>query len=148
MILDKIGNINNYVGISKNMDLAIDYISKNDLRSLSAGKYEISGNDVYILIQEYETKLIEDSILESHRKYVDIQYVLDGEELIGYAPIDELSVSKDYDDENDYMLHEGKFETHKISGGKFAAYFPNDGHKPTINPVKNNVKKAVVKVKL
>lgn len=148
MILDKIVNIKTYKGISKNLDLAIEYILQNNLNSLEIGKHEISGDDVFILVQQYETKLIEDNILESHKKYIDIQYVLDGEEFIGYAPIDELSLHKEYDAENDYMLHEGKFEINNISNGKFAIYFPHDGHKPTLNPQKNNVKKIVVKVRV
>lgn len=147
MILDDINNIDSYRGISKYMDLAIEYIMYNNIEILPVGKHKIVGDDVFALVQEYETKPITDNVLESHKKYIDIQYVVSGEELIGYAPVEKLKIYKEYDDDNDYMLYEGNYELHKISNGRFAIYFPHDGHKPTINSEKNTVRKIVIKIK-
>lgn len=148
MILDKIGNIKNYLGISTNMDTAINYMINNSFSDLEVGRHEIDGDSVFVLIQEYETKNIEEGKIESHKKYIDIQYVIEGSELIGYAPIEDLNVIKEYDDNNDFMLFDGEFETHRIEKGRFAVYFPHDGHMPTVNDCKKKVKKAVFKIQI
>jgi YhcH/YjgK/YiaL family protein len=148
MILDKIVNIKNYLGITRNMDTAINYMVNKCFANLETGRHEIDGDSVFLLIQEYETKRIDEGKLESHRKYIDIQYVIEGSELIGYAPIEDLKVVKEYDGDDDFMLFEGAFETHRIENGRFAVYFPHDGHMPTINDCKKKVKKAVFKIQI
>ncbi len=148
MILDCIKHIRNYKGISKHMDTAIDFLIENDLSEMNVGKYIIDGDNVYYMIQEYETKNIEDGKFEAHRKYIDIQLVLRGREFIGYAPEASLNPVSDYDAVKDKIILEGKEELHRLDEGMFGIYFPNDGHKPSINDEKAMVKKVVLKVKV
>lgn len=148
MILDHINNIKNYKGISKNMDTAIEYILENELSDLDVGKYAVDEKNVFYMIQEYETKDIEEGNFEAHDKYIDIQYVLNGDELIGYAPRMFLNTAEEYDASKDKIILKGKEERHRLTEGMFAIYFPEDGHMPSINMVKTTVKKAVFKIKI
>ncbi|HSN65255.1 MAG TPA: YhcH/YjgK/YiaL family protein, partial [Fusibacter sp.] len=101
MILDVKKNATLYKGIHGHLDKAIDYMLSADLNALPVGKHQIEGEDVFILIQEYETKSIDAASFEAHRKYVDIQLILSGEEWIGYAPVQSLSSIEPYDDSKD-----------------------------------------------
>lgn len=148
MILDNIKNIKNYKGLSENIDTAIDFLLQNNFSDVEVGKYYIDGENVYYMIQEYETKKIEDGKFEVHKKYIDIQYVVKGQELIGYSPVEHLSPIGEYDEVKDKLILKGSEELHSLDEGMFGIYFPNDGHKPSINSSKTKVKKVVVKIKI
>ena len=147
MILDNIKNIENYKGLSDNFDKAIDYLTKENLDDLEVGKYEICGDDVFVMIQEYETKSIEDGKYEMHKNFIDIQLILSGEELIGYADVDDLTQTNEYNELKDKQNFKGEGQLHSLTKGMFGVYFVGEGHKPSINNSKFNVKKAVVKIK-
>ena len=71
MVLDKIENSKLYTGLSKKIAKAFAYINETDLHQIVPGKYEIDGDNIFALVQEYETK--NDGRLEGHYKYIDIQ---------------------------------------------------------------------------
>ena len=107
MILDTLKNINLYEGLGENFKQVADYVKSTDLRSLEAGKH-ILENGVYFMVQEYTTKSIADGKYEAHRKYIDIQIILEGAEIMGYAPIEALEATTDYDESGDYQLFIGE----------------------------------------
>ena len=74
MILDKIENYKLYVNINQRIARAFTYILETDFSQLSLGKHLIEGEDIFALLQEYDTKEIENCKLESHKKYIDIQF--------------------------------------------------------------------------
>lgn len=114
MILDDVNNIKNYLGISKNLDIAINYLATTNLKRLKVGEYEILGKDVYAIIQEYDTKPFEDGKFEAHREHIDIQYIICGEEYIGYAPLHSLEPIDQYNPEKDKVNLNGDAEYHCI----------------------------------
>ena len=86
MIIDRIENANLYKNIGERISKSFDYIKTTNLKNLPAGKYPIDGENIFALVSEYKTKLESEGKLEAHKKYIDVQYVLNGEELIGYFP--------------------------------------------------------------
>jgi len=148
MILDNIKYLSNYNGISKNLDNAINFLLNNDLAKMEVGKYDIDGDNVYYLIQEYNTKNRDNGKFEAHHNYIDIQYILDGQEFIGYAPIENLKPLNEYDEKKDKTNLVGEAEMHLIKKGMCAIYFPNDAHMPSVNDENIIVKKAVVKIRV
>lgn len=146
MILDNISNIKKYKGIHKGLDKAIDYILSNDISNVEAGKQIIDGDNLYFISQEYDTKTYEDGKLEAHKKYIDIQYVISGEEYIGYNNISDLKVTTDYIEEKDVTFYEKDCDMHRLSTGDFAIYFINDAHMPGVNDKTEKVKKVVFKI--
>lgn len=86
MIYDTLEHAGQYRGLSGNLAKALDYLTGTELETVEAGRVEIDGERVFALFQSYETKP-ENDRPEAHRKYIDIQYLIEGEELIGVAPL-------------------------------------------------------------
>ncbi|HEY7751246.1 MAG TPA: YhcH/YjgK/YiaL family protein [Ignavibacteriaceae bacterium] len=148
MIIDKFENINLYKNIHSGINLAFDYIRKNDFKNIKPGKYEIDGQEVFALISEYQSKPEAEGKLEAHKKYIDVQYVISGEELMGYSPLGNQTILAPYKEENDIIFYSGEKSFTKVSAGMFAIFFPGDVHMPGIKTeTPSFVKKLVIKVR-
>jgi len=149
MIIDKIENSHLYRSLGDRIERALEYISKTDLKNIKPGKYEIDGENIFALISEYKTKSEQEGKLEAHRKYLDVQYVIAGEEMMGYVPLDRQQILEPYKKENDIIFFNGEKSFKKVSSGMFAIFFPEDVHMPGISVnEKSSVKKLVIKVKV
>lgn len=114
-----------------------------------AVRVDIDGDDIFALFRRYETVEAQGVKLESHRKYIDVQYLLEGEEIIGLA-VDSRNVEGlGYDREKDVEFFEGEGEgAVLLKTGQCAVFLPGELHAPGImggKPAK--VCKVVVKVK-
>lgn len=148
MIIDKIENAHLYYNLHERLKLGLEYLQKADMNTLEPGKYEICGEDVFVLVQAYHTKPAIDCNVESHFKYADIQYVISGSEQIGVATLTNQETTV-VDRENDYCLYDCETTLIPIEAGIFAIFFPDDVHKPSVqNGQSKSVKKAVVKINL
>ena len=148
MILDKIENAHLYKALNKRIEKAFEYIKATDLKNIKPGKYEIDGENIFALVSEYKTKSEQEGKLEAHRKYIDVQYVISGEELMGYVPIGGQKVLDPYKEENDIIFFTGEKSFIKVSTGMFAIFFPEDVHMPGIMTKESlPVKKLVIKVR-
>ena len=150
MIYDKIDNLTIYAAISEDIRLALEYL--RDLTpDMKKGVYELSPC-VKAVVSEYETKEVNEYGYEAHKEYIDIHYLLKGEEKICYLPLEYLKEAKAYNKEIDaafYVENELKSQEMLLGNGYFAIVFPLDGHMPQLcvnEPLK--VKKVVVKVKI
>ena len=148
MIIDYIKNNSMYDGFNKRIVHALSFIKDTDLQSLDIGKHHIDGDDIFCIVDEYETKLEDDAMLEAHQKYIDVQTVISGSEYIGHEMLLEQDVTRKYDEAHDYTLYRGEPTFFKLVPGTFVIFFPDDLHMPGINKNKLAVKKLVVKVRL
>ncbi|MBU3191023.1 YhcH/YjgK/YiaL family protein [Clostridium bowmanii] len=149
MIIDKLSNAKQYYGLSKRIEKALKYLENTDLSKLEVGKYEIDGKNIYVSIAEYETKNIEQGKWEAHRKYLDIQFIIFGKEKMGYAPINEMKMKNEYNQEKDILFLEGDGNYLVANEGTFILFAPEDAHMPGIKACEQQfVKKAVVKILL
>lgn len=149
MIKDNIKNAKLYYGISDRIKKGLEWIINSDLKSINDGRYEISGNDIYANVQTYITK--DDAKYEAHRDYIDIQYMINGKENIGFASVENCKTSTEYDKEKDleFFDNNNKDEYLQLNENEFMVFFPTDAHKPSIKYNYNDtVKKVVVKVKV
>jgi YhcH/YjgK/YiaL family protein len=149
MIHDNFINIEKYKSISQNIASAIDFLISNDLDTFSAGKYEIHKDKVIMLVNNYQTKSSEECKLEAHKKYIDIQLMLIGNEKIGHFLLENESPSEEYSEEKDVMFFKEEYSSFQLRRNEFAIFFPNDVHMPGI--VLNSfesVTKIVMKVKV
>lgn len=150
MIFDKIDNIKLYRGLSEDIYEGLKFLSSVD-SSIENGVHQISDN-VKAVVSEYETKAENSNGFEAHREYLDIQYLVNGCEIIRCMPIEKLVVTKEYDSENDYLLLSDKVDNTSdfvLGDGYFAILFPDDAHEPQLcvnQPM--SVKKIVVKIKI
>ena len=148
MIIDKIENAHLYENISERINKSFEYIRTTDLKNLPAGRYPIDGENIFALVSEYQTKSESEGKLEAHRKYIDVQYVISGEELMGYAPLGNQQILETYKEENDIEFYTGDKSFTKVSEGMFAIFFPEDVHMPGISTgIISDVKKLVIKVR-
>lgn len=148
MITDKIENCSLY-----NLDIkfrkAFAFITGNSLKELPVGKHNIMGEEVFALVSEYSTKSAEESFLEGHKKYADIQCIISGNELIGYAPFGKQELISEYNGEKDFHLFKGEASFFILHEGMFALFYPGDLHMPGIKNIETAaVKKMVIKVAL
>jgi YhcH/YjgK/YiaL family protein len=148
MIIDKIENAHLYKALGKRIEKAFEYIRETDLKNIKPGKYEIDGENIFALISEYKTKSEQEGKLEAHRKYLDVQYVISGEEKMGYVPLHGQQILEPYKEENDIIFFTGEKSFTKVSTGMFAIFFPEDVHMPGIRSGDSSlVKKLVIKVR-
>ena len=145
MIIDRIENYKNYENLGIKISLALNHIKTTDFDNKEPGRYDIDGDDIYVMVNDYNTKHISECRLEGHRKYIDIQYVVKGSELMGYLPLSDQAVTAEYDDEKDVVFFEGSPLFVKLDKGMFVIFFPEDLHMPGIGngePVRKIVIKA------
>jgi len=146
MIIDRIGNSHLYYAVHPKFKRAFDYIHQINVDTIPAGRYEIDGEAMYALVQEYNTKLKELGTWEAHRRYIDLQYVVQGVEGIGYANINQLEQGE-YDASRDFLPLHGEGDLITVHSGSFVLLLPEDAHMPGMaigSPVP--VKKVVVKI--
>lgn len=149
MIIDKLENFDLYKGVSSDIAKAIEYIKANDFSGKTDGNYEIDGEDMFLVVANYEVKPIEQGRLESHRKYIDLQVMLEGSELVGYCHTDGLVVTEDYNAEKDVMFYEPPedISIFNFPAGFGALFFTHDAHMPGVTMDEPEaVKKIVIKI--
>lgn len=148
MIIGKLEDLPRYKNINQNLDQAIDYLMKQDLKILEPGNYAIDGENVYMNRFDYETVSPEESLLEGHHRYADIHIVIEGCEKIGYADKRDLEVDLPYSKKDDFVKYKGMPSVfYPMKPGCFAITFPEDIHMPKVQcGNERTVKKAVLKV--
>lgn len=130
---------------------AFGFLKENDLSTLEPKRYDIDGDNLYVTVSEYLTKNEEGTFYEAHRKYIDIQYVVEGKEQIGIAPLSSKGkVIESYDPERDIeFFNVSRTENFEASPDRFFVFFPEDAHRPGLKAGENStVKKIVVKLKV
>lgn len=149
MICENINRRNNYSSVNKNFEKAFEFLESNDLTKLSVGKHEIQGEEIFALVQEYITKNQEEKKFESHEKYIDIQLIVEGQEIMGYTPVQGLEIKEDLRPAKDMIFYKETLNGSnvKFTSGDYAIFFPEDAHKPccALNEC-SKVRKIVVKV--
>jgi YhcH/YjgK/YiaL family protein len=149
MIYDSLSNASVYRTLGPRFAQAFDFLAQFKVGTPD-GRVSLEGDNVYALIQSNRTAPAADKPFESHQLYADVQFVAAGEEIIGTAPLDRLTVTKPYSAAIDAALYSGPDDTPlRLRAGDFCVLWPQDGHKPGCQwnePML--VKKVVVKVRL
>lgn len=150
-----VGHIENFEK-EKNLFLptlqkALNYLKNNDFTKKEIGREEIDGDNMFAMVQEYQTKPKTECKPEAHVKYVDIQYIVSGKEGIGYGTLSKNNpVKEDKLAEKDIIFYQNvEDETDVVlSSGMYGIYYPSDVHRPKC-AVENSttVRKVVVKIK-
>jgi YhcH/YjgK/YiaL family protein len=148
MIFDTLTNATRYMGLSPHIAKGLAAIGA--YADKPTGKHVIDGSDLFVLVQEYTTKELADSMWEAHHAYADIHCVISGKETIGYASdATALRATSPYDSAGDAELLEGIGDFITCAPGTFALLFPYEPHMPCVavdSP--ENVKKIVIKIKM
>jgi len=131
---------------------ALLYLKKTDFSSFGNKRCPIKGEEVFVILNEYRTKPKSKVKAECHRKYIDIHFIISGEERIGVGFENKGNkLFKKYSDREDASLysHLEKESDLILSQGMYAVLFPAEIHRPGCNPNGERiVRKAVVKIAL
>lgn len=147
MILDIIENAGRYLHLSDGINHALNYILKNDLSKITPGRYEIDADRLVMMVFEFEASNTNESRLEGHRRYIDLQYWVNGSELMGHEILKSQPVLEAYNDKTDCVFHHCNATFTRLSPGMFVVYYPTDLHTAVVDPLsKEKVKKIVFKI--
>lgn len=149
MIYGNVKNKDEYSFLPQNLKKCFDYIQNNDLSNLEKGSYDIDGKDLFVNIVEYETTTEDNRFWEAHKNYLDLHFIINGEEIINVNFIDNME-QKPFVEKDDFLPLEGnKKSSIVLQKDDFLICYPNDAHMTAIQVEKpTNIKKAIFKVKI
>ncbi len=149
MIYDTLENRSIYTSVHPGVARGLEFLAQTDLNALPDGRVDIDGDKIFASIQSYDSKPGNDEP-EAHRAYIDIQYVFQGAENIGVAPLGAMTEEISAHPERDVWFYHGPTQPLTMTDGRFVAVWPGDAHAPGIAPDGNpaHVRKCVVKVKV
>lgn len=131
---------------------ALDYLKNNDFRTFEDGRYPIEDGRSFVVVSRYTTRPVEECRPETHERYVDIQYVVEGEEYLGWCPLSpDLHVAVPYDPVKDIAFYEALVPESNfvLTEGCYAILYPDDVHRPqTAIDAPAAVTKVVAKVRV
>ncbi len=152
MIVTDLNHIEQQVSMTPALKKAIDFLQRPDIDGLTDGKVEIDGEDVFAIVQRYETVMTGVPEFECHKKYIDVQYIVSGEEIIGWAPCGRMTTTATYNEHKDICfgsVPKGQITPVYLQAGQLALLFPEDGHAPRLAAADPSyVFKIVIKVQV
>nr|WP_314114829.1 YhcH/YjgK/YiaL family protein [uncultured Leptotrichia sp.] len=150
-----ITNVNDEVqnkSLPKDIQFCIEFVKKNENKILSLvnGSYDVGYNDIKMNLGKYFTKKENEKFWESHKKYLDVQIMINGTEKVSVGDMRNMDI-KSFDAEKDLVILDGEKAFDIImTTGDVLVFFPNDVHKPELNVSENdnsgNIRKIVTKV--
>jgi len=150
MIYDRLENFGKYFHNGSPLFSALSFAVEFD-PSKPDGRYEIEPEKIYALVSSYETSPASQNRFEIHRKYADVQVVIEGEEKVEVSLSSELKSVSEYNDAKDAVFLESPMDSASLAmrRGHFAVIYPNEVHRPNCDlHGKLHVRKIVVKVRM
>lgn len=149
MIFGNVENLSEYSFLEETIKACFSYAAEHDLMAYEKGRHDISGDEFFVNIVEYTTTAPENRFWEAHKEYLDIHFMLNGEEQIDLNFLKNMTV-KEYVPADDFVPMDGdKNASVVLRNGDFLVCYPNDGHRTAVavnGPAA--IKKAIFKVKI
>jgi biofilm protein TabA len=132
MIIDRLEYADRYVALHPLFGAAFRFLREMDPYEMEDGKHLIQGEELFAIVERTNGKGRTGSKVEHHRRYIDIQYVVSGNEQMGWMPIGNCHEASDaFDSQRDIGFYTDKPETWlDVVPGCFTIFFPEDGHAP------------------
>ena len=146
MILDTLARSDRYLALHPLFARAFDFLRNADLLALAPGKHAIDGERLFAIVEACPGRSRADAKLESHRRYIDIQLVLDGVDEMGWRPTAGcVDPATDYDAARDIRFYDDAPASWIATPpGAFCLFFPDDAHAPLVGD--GMIRKVVVKI--
>jgi YhcH/YjgK/YiaL family protein len=147
MIYDRFENLNLYCQAGSRLHQAL-VVARDAVPAIADGRMDIDGDRLYASVATYETGSRDERRFEAHRRYIDVQVLLEGEESIDVSLGKDLPILEAYDETRDVMfLQPPQFASLPMRPGFFAVFYPHDIHRPGCHlKEKRRVRKIVMKV--
>ena len=146
MIIDAGAFCHEYKSLHPLFERAFRFLADADLRSFTPGRHHVDGDRLYLSIDHAQGRGRDGARLEAHRRYIDIQYTIEGSEEIGWMPLATAGPpASPFDDTRDIVFFDRRPTTWlAVPEGTFAVFFPHDAHAPLAG--RGALKKAIMKV--
>lgn len=146
MILATLSQADRYVALHPLFPRVFDYMRSTDLLALAPGRYPISGEQLFVIVESITGRSREEAKLECHRRYIDIQLILEGMDEMGWKPLaDCCEPVSDYSAEQDIrFFRDAPASWIAVPSGMFCIFFPEDAHAPLVS--RGQVRKAIFKI--
>ena len=146
MIVCPFKDLGRYAAIIPGLEEAVNAV--NAMTEWIPGTIQLSGGN-RILVQDVTTAPADSKVCEAHREYLDVQYIVEGEEVVGWAPLETLTLQGEFNTAKDVGKYAGPVDYMRIKAGYCYVAFPEDAHKPGVYLEKScNIKKLVLKLKV
>ncbi len=135
MIVADLNHIDHQVLVTPSLRKAFDFLRGKDLRRLPDGRVDIDGDRVFALVQRYATAPAAAPKFEYHRKYIDVQFIASGEEVIGWVRAEKMKITETYDEKKDICfgtVKKGTWTPVFLQAGQLAVLWPEDAHAPKL----------------
>jgi YhcH/YjgK/YiaL family protein len=111
---------------------AFDYLQKTDFRTKEPGRSDLNGSSMYATLSANRAKLPETGKIEAHRRYLDIHYLVEGQEMIGSSALTGLELTDAYKESSDVEFYRrpASYRRIEVRPGQFAIFMPGQGHMP------------------
>jgi YhcH/YjgK/YiaL family protein len=148
MVVDTLANASRYAALHPFFARAFRFLTDTDLAALPTGRNEIEGDEMFVIIDRKDGRGRGGARLEAHRRYIDIQYTVHGEEEIGWTPLSACaSPAGAFDATKDLVFFDDPSSCWiSVPRGSFAIFFPEDAHAPLAGM--SALTKAIVKIAL
>ena len=150
MIADMFEQRRRYTGLSPRFAAAFEFLEQLPGNQAN-GRYDIEGDDCFALVQTYTTRPLAQALFETHRKYIDIQWLQAGCETMFWSPLAALTqVTQPYVADKDVVFYAAPAHRTPIDlhAGEFVIFFPEDGHAGGLEcGSQSEVRKVVIKVR-
>ncbi len=145
MIFANINSAGRYAALHPLFGRVFNFIQDTNLLVLAPGRYPIAGEQLFVIMENAAGRTREAAKLECHRRYIDIQLVLEGREEMGWRPLVDCAQPVDgFNTEKDIQFfHDAPASWIAVPSGHFCIFFPEDAHAPLVSG--GQVRKAIFK---
>ncbi len=146
MIFATVANADRYAALHILFPRAIKFMRDTNMLVLEPGIYPIVGDDLFAIVENVDGRSRADAQLECHRRYIDIQLVLEGTDEMGWKALTDChNPVSDYSAEKDIQFfHDAPATWIATPPGAFCIFFPEDAHAPLVST--GNIRKVVFKI--
>mgnify|MGYP002712053916 CR=1 FL=1 len=148
MILARLADCDRYAALHPLFARAFEFLRNTDLSTLAPGKHDVQGEQIFAIVEARAGRTRAEAKLECHRRYIDIQLVLDGVDEMGWKPRAEcIDPATDYDAARDIrFFNDAPSSWIATPPGSFCLFFPDDAHAPLVGA--GLIRKVVMKIAL
>ena len=146
MIFSTFSQSDRYAALHPLFPRAFEYIRNTELNLLTPGCYPIIGDDLFVIVEHMPGRTRAEAKLECHRRYIDIQLVLEGVDEMGWKALADCHKPvSDYNAEKDIrFFHDTPATWVATPPGTFCIFFPDDAHAPLV--ATENIRKLIFKI--
>ena len=146
MIFSTVNSADRYAALHPLFPRAFEYIRNTDFSALAPGRHDIVGDDLFVIVEQVSGRTREAAQLECHRRYIDIQLILDGVDEMGWKSLSDCQEPvSDHSDERDIrFFHDEPASWIATPPGHFCIFFPEDAHAPLV--ASGSIRKVIFKI--